>query len=299
MKTKQLSFAVSIFVFLLACQFFTPPVADNNSTPSPALETIEPTVIVLPSEEPLPKPLPAGLDNEITDEFGVQMSLVPPGEFTMGDDGYYAEDPVHQVYLDAFYIDIYEITNIAYSHCVDAEGCNLPSQTDSFTRSSYYGNPEFDNYPVIYVNWDQAKTYCEWRGGYLPTEAQWEKAARGTDGRRYPWGEEKFDCEKTNYSDCVGDTVPVGSYESGKSPYGLYDMSGNAWEWTADWYAEDYYSISPTSNPLGPDSGKFRVVRGTWLCRYDGYLRSAYRCYIAPEISNNIIGFRCAKDANS
>ena len=163
-----------------------------------------------------------------------------------------------------------------------------PQDTSSHIRSSYYGNSKFDNYPVVYVDWNQAHAYCEWRGGSLPTEAQWEKAARGTDGRTYPWGE-KLDCDKANYSGCIGDTTPVGSYESGKSPYGIYDLAGNVWEWTADWYSETYYqNLAYPENPLGPDIGQDRVAAGRLVGRcVVSLLRASSRNSFPPDYIGN------------
>ena len=221
---------------------------------------------------------------ELTDANHVEMALVPAGDFTMGDNnGPEDERPAHVVYLDAYYMDIFEVTNKQYEACVDAGICQPPVSGSSNTRSSYYGDPQYENYPVIYVNGDMANTYCRvWRSAELPTEAQWEKAARGTDARTYPWGEEVPDCNIANYWSltsgvCVGDTTAVGSYESGKSPYGIYDMAGNVWEWVTDWYSETYYQNSPAANPLGPDSGQVRAARGgAWLSDYP-FLRAAGR----------------------
>jgi len=259
--------------------------------PTPAPSTREPTAT------PPPTAAPAADASEITDATGVPMRLVPAGEFTMGSDSYDDEKPVHQVYLDAFYMDVYEVTNAAYKTCVDAGRCTPPHGTSSYTRSSYYGNSQFDNYPVINVDWNQANAYCEWRGAQLPTEAQWEKAARGTDGRIYPWGDTPPTCSLANFSAgkyCVGDTWKAGSSESGKSPYGIYDLAGNVWEWVADWYDSSYYSISPSNNPQGPASGEYRAVRGgSWLNNGNN-LRSADRNRNVPSDSNNYLGFRCA-----
>jgi formylglycine-generating enzyme required for sulfatase activity len=212
------------------------------------------------------------------------------------------EKPAHEVYLDAFYMDKYEVTNKLYKACVDAGTCQSPLKFNSFSRSSYYDNPQFDNYPVLYVDWNMAKTYCEWRGAQLPTEAQWEKAARGTDARTYPWGE-GISCNKANYwpkdEACIGDTTEVGAYESNVSPYGIYDMAGNVMEWVADWYSRTYYSDSPGSNPLGPTSGEERVFRGGSWMSADQDVRSASRHWDRNRLGqvqqySQAIGFRCA-----
>ena len=249
----------------------------------------------------------ASLAGELIDHRDVVMRLVPAGEFTMGSDEAASpteEKPAHEVYLDAFYIDKYEVTNKLYKACVDAGTCQPPLDFSSATRSSYYGNSQFDNYPVIYVGWNMAKTYCEWRGAQLPTEAQWEKAARGTDARTYPWGE-RISCDKANYwpkdEACIGDTAQVGTYESNVSPYGVYDMAGNVLEWVADWYSPTYYRHSPISNPLGPDSGsgEERVFRGGSWMSSDHHVRTAARHWPwnsfghVPHYSQDL-GFRCA-----
>ena len=250
----------------------------------------------------------ASRSDEMVDRQGVVMRLVPAGEFTMGSDEAKSSDdmdekPAHRVYLDAFYIDKYEVTNKLYKACVDAGACQSPLDFHSFTRSSYYDNLEFDNHPIIAVSWDMAKTYCEWRGAQLPTEAQWEKAARGTDARTYPWGEE-ISCDRANYwqkdEACIGDTMEVGKYESNISPYGVYDMAGNVMEWVADWYSPTYYWNSPASNPLGPDSGEERVFRGgSWMSNDQG-VRIPSRHWVGSSLVHvpyysQDLGFRCAR----
>jgi formylglycine-generating enzyme required for sulfatase activity len=230
--------------------------------------------------------------------YSASMSLIPEGYFIMGQQNYGNEQPMHTVYLNSYYIDVYEVTNAEYKNCVDSGACELPISMRSYTRSSYYDNPQFSNYPVVYVTWEQAQNYCEWRGGRLPTEAEWEKAARGEgDVRPLPWGE-GLDCDKANYNQCnIGDTVEVGSYPDGISPYGLYDMMGNVWEWVSDWYSETYYEISTDFNPLGPSTGSAKVLRGASFDEYTNEMHLSYRGYDTPVNATNEIGFRCAKDA--
>lgn len=253
---------------------------------------------------------------QITNMEDHEMALVPAGEFIMGRSandefadcqelqqecqlsGFMDEEPVHKVYLDAFYIDIYEVTNALYKACEDQGVCDPPQASNSNSQTNYYGNPGFDKYPVIYVNWNQAKAYCgTWRGARLPTEAEWEKAARGTDGRTYPWGEELNE-NLTNFNYSIGDTTAVGTYEKGKSPYGVYEMAGNVWEWVADWYDENYYQGSPTENPPGPASGNARVLRGGSWGLVGVSVSTSYRSAASLTDSNMDLGFRCARDAN-
>ena len=207
------------------------------------------------------------------------------------------EEPVHPVVLDAFSIDKNEVTNALYKACEDQGACTAPQASNSNTQSNYYGNSTFDDYPVIYVTWDQAKAYCEWRGARLPTEAEWEKAARGTDERTYPWGE-KIDEFFANFNFIVGDTTAVGSYEKGKSPNGVYDMAGNVWEWVADWYSDTYYGRSPKENPPGPASGEMRVLRGGSWGLWGVSVSTSYRYARDPAEGSPDLGFRCAMDAN-
>lgn len=224
-----------------------------------------------------------------------EMVYVPAGDFTMGsNDGDSDEKPVHTVYLDAFWIDKFKVTNSLYKKCVDADKCKPPSPTSSQTRTNYYGNAQFDNYPVIHVSWEDANTYCSWAGKRLPTEAEWEKTARGTDGRIYPWGN-SFDANKLNSSDGgKGDTTAVGSYPAGASPSGAMDMAGNVYEWVADWYDSNYYSSSPRNNLKGPSSGSLRVGRGgSWFDNAND-VRAANRSNGGPGNRFGSLGFRCA-----
>jgi formylglycine-generating enzyme required for sulfatase activity len=230
----------------------------------------------------------------ITDEKGVSMRSVPAGDFSMGSaNGDLNEQPVHTVHLDAYTIDQYEVTNALYKACVTAGGCKINGPINSSaTIERYYGNPKFDQYPVVSVSWEMAKAYCEWRGARLPSEAEWEKAARGSDGRTYPWGD-GLDASYANFDQ--NDTSPVGSYPKGQSVYGVYDLAGNVWEWVNDWYAADYYQASPAANPTGPDTGEFHVLKGGSWYFSDLGLRSAYRSAAAPDYTRPTIGFRCAR----
>jgi formylglycine-generating enzyme required for sulfatase activity len=233
---------------------------------------------------------------EKIDSKGVEMVLVPAGDFTMGsNNGDTDENPSHPVSLDAYYIDKFEVTNAQYKACVDAGNCVPPVHSYFFPESpnrTYFGSSQYDNYPVVYVDWNMAEAYCEWRGADLPTEAQWEKAARGdTDARVYPWGKD-LDCQKANFQNCVTRTTEVDNYEDGKSQYGVYNMAGNVWEWVADWYSENYYKNSPRKNPSGLDFGQSRVSRGGSWAKYD--VRVSNRVNYAPNYINFDVGFRCA-----
>jgi formylglycine-generating enzyme required for sulfatase activity len=226
------------------------------------------------------------------------MRLVPAGEFNMGSEhGEQQEAPLHTVYLAAYYIDKYEVTNSLYKACVDAEACDLPKQLD------LYNSPSYAEHPVVNVDWFMASAYCEWRAEDLPTEAQWEKAARGTDERTYPWGNE-LTCADVIFLDnrvpqqCNngGGTIPVGTNPNNVSPYGAYDMAGNVWEWVADWWDTQYYAVSPHANPIGPTAGEHKVVRGGSWNNLPIDLRTTTRNWDDQFFYHFLLGFRCTVD---
>ena len=281
---------------------------ENKSTVTQPV--LPPTVEFTPGVATAP-PLKVETD-VIRDQDGMVMVYVPVGEFSMGANAgqgfelcqnwysdcqrnwYEDEAPVHIVSLDSFWIDRTEVTNEMYAKCVTEGVCNPPDSVSSNARTSYFGNPEFDDYPVVKVSWYDANIYCRWVDARLPTEAEWEKAARGNDGRFYPWGMGESSM-MANYGIELGNTSAVGSFQQGASPYGVMDMAGNVWEWVADWYDASYYNTSPVENPHGPVSGETRVLRGGSWSNYNCDVRCASRVNRAPDFSNQYIGFRCAR----
>lgn len=290
-----------------------PTVLDTQqATEEEQITTSEPILDEAPIFE-----IPTPIETKASSKDKSVFVLVPEGEFIMGSDSgdpYFwgAEAPKHNVYLNAFWIHQTEVTNFMYSACVDQGTCSPPSVTSSRTYKNYYDNESYQDYPVINITYNAASTYCAWVGGRLPTEAEWEKAARGTDGRLFPWGNNEIqdnfanlcDANCTNLdipefglNDGYTEVAPVGSFPAGTSPYGAMDMAGNVLEWTSDWYAVDYYKNSPYENPTGPESGSKHPVRGgSWSSLRDG-MRPSARTSKSPNDSSDLIGFRCVQDA--
>ncbi len=310
---KNLVSTLTVFVVL----FLISGCGTNNTTATPTSAsrptiTPEPTNLLVLStatvtSTPTPGLGPGDTWTRPTD--GMVMVYVPAGQFEMGStEGSADEQPVHTVILDGFWIDQTEVTNAQYQKCVEAGKCQSPT-TCNWGKPTY-GEADKADHPAVCVDWQGAQDYCEWTGGRLPTEAEWEYAARGPEERIYPWGDE-FDCAKGNFDDetvidgnvvsdgegCDGfdKTAPVGTFPDAVSWCGALDMSGNVWEWTNDWYDGDYYSSSPNENPFGPERGSSKVVRGSsWHNYNEPSLRAAYRTYSrTPDSSTYYIGFRC------
>ena len=241
--------------------------------------------------------------SKISSVDGMEMVFIPEGEFTMGADssnlsipksdaGAYVDStfddqPVHKVYLDNYWIDKYEVTNNQYAKCVNAGVCKEPGNNE------YYSNSLYAQHPVVYVDWYDAQNYCTWVERRLPSEAEWEKAARGIDERNFPWGNDTPDENLLNFDGNMHGTTIVGSYPEGASPYGVLDMAGNVWEWCSDWYDHEYYQYSPKENPKGPEDGDYKVMRGGSYLSGSAFLRSSLRDAIPPYASTASSGFRC------
>ena len=310
--------------------------ATNNNTPvvnntPEAIETLIPngTNTPITTNSPTPPIVTASIvptSGEIEPSFGATRTIeidnmvqvyVPAGEFIMGSDDAeakrtieggraYPEIPVNNVYLDGYWIDKFEVSNGQYALCVEDGVCMPPYLSSSETRLHYYDDPVYSNYPVIWVNWYMAKTYCDWAGRRLPTEAEWEKAARGTDGRKYPWGNEPLSGERANFCDinCLrtianpnfndgyADTAPVGSYPAGASPYGVMDMSGNVWEWLGTLIMP--YPYDPYDGRENLDVNGERSWRGGPWSNGFWWMRSSVRYRSIPSYWQVNLGFRCA-----
>lgn len=250
-------------------------------TATSSLATITPASTIIPVLQPMA--------TRLTSKDSAVYVWIPPGAFMMGGVitdtlAHVDEVPAHKVFVNGFWIMQFEVTNAQYKLCVEENICTQP-------YNQRWNDSAYANHPVTNVNWEQAQTYAKWVNGRLPTEAEWEKACRGTDGRLYPWGNQLPNPELLNY---VGtnksDTMPVGSYPPGINT--LYDMAGNVWEWTADWYEKTYYDNSPPSNPQGADNGTYHTIRGGSSYYGDDYVRCAARGWYLPIAPDVNIGFR-------
>jgi len=291
MKLNKL--AISAASLMLALAFMACSLAGlggGSSTPRPG----EPT------STPDPR-IPTNTD-------GAETIVIPGGTFWMGSDEADTqadedELPRHQVTLGTFPIYTHEVTNEMYARCVEAGAC-IPVQVLEGGPTSHYDDASFAEHPVVGVDWNMADDYCTWAGARLPTEAEWEYAARGTESLLYPWGTGEPACDRVNMYGCLHrpDTVKVGSYELGNSPFGVWDLSGNVWEWTHDWYDPDYYTLSPSSSPLGPNlpddrENPQKVVRGGGMNSEPAAMRSAGRVGARPLRAFDDVGFRCVAQA--
>ena len=304
--------------------------ASLTETPTPE-QTATPAETLTPSLTPT---LELGIGSTLVSEIDdMVMVYVPEGEFEMGSNEYDDEKPIHTVYLDTYWIDRTEVTNAMFAAFVEVTDYETDTESRGWSYA-YFGDDGWgevegadwwhpkgpssntagmDDHPVVHVSWNDASAYCEWAGKRLPTEAEWEKAARGTDGRTYPWGDQGAAGNLLNFADTNLDaswaddsvddglrfTSPVGSYLDGVSPYSALDMAGNVWEWVVDWYGADYYGSSPSSNPGGPSSGEYRVLRGGSWNSVEWNVRSANRYRNNPADTRNDIGFRCARSGAS
>ncbi|MGE3978506.1 MAG: formylglycine-generating enzyme family protein [Nitrospira sp.] len=256
--------------------------------------------LLLANEQPAHHPIEPSTSRD-----GAPMIMIPAGSFPMGvpagaRDGGRDEYPRHDVFVDTFMIDTFEVTNGRYLEFVKATGHRVPQNPRNPTRNLWQGESITEGLidrPVINVDWFDAEVYCRWAGKRLPTEAEWEKAAKGTSDRRFPWGNVEPTSKHLNYNQrWIGEKtlMPVGSYEAGKSPYGLYDMAGNVWEWVNDWYDARYYEKSPKKNPKGPDTGTKKVIRGAGWQNETPTVRVFTRVESDPTVRNESTGFRCA-----
>ncbi|MFN8457216.1 MAG: SUMF1/EgtB/PvdO family nonheme iron enzyme, partial [Anaerolineae bacterium] len=264
----------------------TPTLAPSTPTPTEVqpTATLPPPTATLEPATAVPAPQPKN------------MALVPAGYFQMGSStGQANEKPEHPVFVDAFYIDLFEVSNAQYRRCVEAGGCTAGNKADSFTYQGYRDNPTYDNYPMVGVTWDQAKAYCTWAGKRLPTEAQWEYAASGPQNLTWPWGN-TFNANLSAAS--ATDVQPVDSYAEGVSPFGVYNMAGNVTEWVTDTYDENFYANSPAVNPVNNGGGGGRLFRGGSFGNPDGAFYTTSRRYGNVNTFNDVdVGFRCAQNA--
>ena len=314
---KNKFFIVILTLCLAAC-----------STAAPETETTTTEMQVPPTAEAsLPEPtVTLGVGSAMAGLDGMQLMYVPAGELDMGGSDHLLQklkedipwvelgfdisdsEPSHQVYLDAYWIDQTEVTMAQYQKCVVAGVCVEPAPPGEYNAEQFwpmYEDPAFADYPIVYVNWDMANAYCGWAGRRLPTEAEWEKAARGEDGLMYPWGNEKPNNDYVNFGYANSDVdrtiyeqgiSPVDAFPLGASPYSVLDLAGNVSEWVRDFYDPSYYLESPENNPTGPDSGIEHVIRGqSFLSNYsNGEYLITIRSHGPQAYYWGNLGFRCA-----
>ncbi len=312
-----LAVVLAVFAGLSLFNLNEPEVTEAQATATIESAVVAALTALAPTPTPLPIPTipPTPTPEPFITETGSRMLYMPGGIFRLGnDDGENNEKPSQLIRVDAFFIDETEVTNAQYALCVAAGVCNPPHSSEATYHDSYYGDPAYNDYPVIQVNWYDALTFCEWRGARLPSETEWEKAAGFDPAQaiklRYPWGD-AFDGTKLNYCDANcprekrdaqtndghQDTAPVGSYPDGRSPIGLYDMAGNVMEWVGDWYDPRYYFEIADTNPRGPLEGGFKALRGgSWLSEEDE-LAVTVRGSFDPTVARANLGFRCAMSA--
>ena len=312
---KNILLTFSIFI-LAACQSINKPAPIKAITQTQMSTEIPVTVTFTstpPTQTPQPTSVPEGV--KISSVDGMTQLFIPTGTVYMGGLDVLRDNdeiPAHKVQINAYWVDQVEVTNGMYNLCVQAGTCRPPVNRSSDNRFDYFGNPEFQDYPVVYVSWVDANLYCQWAERRLPTEAEWERAARGDDMRTFPWGNEPPNSKNSNTGNSVGDTTRVGSYAEGASAFGAFDMAGNVWEWVADYYKANYYESSPAENPTGPENSSgtnFRVIRGGSFQDTHLSLRLSNRGYevgpdpftSAPNVayygrSSAKIGFRCVVD---
>ena len=290
-RFKMLMLTGLILMLVLgACAGNAPATEPPPSLPAP---TQQPPTPEPPTAVPSPTIVPVNLAGPATGSEmawvdGSVLEFVPAGNFTMGSN--LPDAPQHTVSLGDYWIYKTEVTNSMYAFCVSVGACAPPAQE---VGAPVYDNPVYSNYPVVGVTWDMAANYCSWVGGSLPTEAQWEKAARGSDGAQYPWGSADPSCDVGNFAGCVGALTDVTKYADGASPYGVLDMAGNVFEWVNDFYGETYYNNAPAENPTGPDSGELRVIRSSGFETDPGQAASAIRHPAGNAYHSRDLGFRC------
>lgn len=237
-----------------------------------------------PGEEPIPS----------------EMVAIAAGPFVRGtENGGFDERPTRTIHLDEYSIDRFEVTNHQYQQFVVATGHRKPGLPSRYAKSG--AKVRGVNQPIVYVSWDDAEEYCRWKGKRLPTEAEWEKAMRGTDGRLWPWGnkEQPDGANWARVKDGYEVSARVGTFQIDKSPYGVMDGAGNVMEWVADWYDETYYKSSPDRNPPSPEYGTYRVLRGGSYTTTGADVRITSRSKMMPDFRDETIGFRCATSTNS